>query len=109
MKNILFVCSANKDRSKTAEDYFSEKYSDHTFDSAGTNKKTCNQLGTNYIERRQLDWADRVYVMESKHHKAIKELYGKQHSNKIHVLNIRDIYSYGSKDLTTLLESKIDL
>ncbi len=39
MKSILFVCSANKDRSKTADDYFSKHYPDLSFDSAGTNKK----------------------------------------------------------------------
>lgn len=47
MKNILFVCSANKDLLKTAEDYFSKKHSD----SAGTNKSSCNQLFTNYISK----------------------------------------------------------
>jgi len=52
--NILFVCSANKDRSKTAEDYFSEQFPNINFDSAGTNKKICNQLGTNYLEDYQL-------------------------------------------------------
>ena len=49
MKNILCVCSANKERSKTAQDYFSERYPDIHFDSAGTNKHTCKNLGTNYI------------------------------------------------------------
>jgi predicted protein tyrosine phosphatase len=50
MQNILFICSANKDRSKTGEDYFAEQYPDLNFESAGTNQKTCNQLGTNFIE-----------------------------------------------------------
>lgn len=105
--NILFICSANKDRSKTAEDYFSENYSDHIFDSAGTNEKTCNQLGTNYIEEYQLEWADKIYTMESKHYKAIKEIYGNQYSKKISVLYIRDIYKYGSKDLVEIIINKI--
>ena len=107
--NILFICSANKDRSKTAEDYFSEKYSEFSFDSAGTNKKICNQLGTNYIEDYQLDWADKIYVMENKHLKAIKELFGNQYYNKTHVLNIRDVYKYGSKELMGILEKKVIL
>ena len=42
-KTILFVCSANKQRSKTAEDYFSSKYADFHFISAGTNRKICEQ------------------------------------------------------------------
>jgi predicted protein tyrosine phosphatase len=109
MINILFICSANKDLSKTAEDYFSENYSGYRFDSAGTNKKTCNQLGTNYIEEDQLDWADKIYAMESKHLKAIRALYGNQYSKKIRVLNIRDIYNYDSEDLIEILRNKVIL
>lgn len=109
MKTLLFICSANKDRSKTAEDYFSEKCANIQFDSAGTNKKICDQLGTNFISEEQLNLADEVYVMESKHLKAIKELFGNQYTRKISVLQIRDIYTYGSADLIAVLESKIPI
>jgi predicted protein tyrosine phosphatase len=97
--NILFICSANKDRSKTAEDYFSKKYAQFSFDSAGTNKKIYSQLGTNYIQDDQLELADKIYVMENKHLKAVKALFGNVFFNKIHVLNIEDVYKYGAKDL----------
>ena len=107
MKNILFVCSANKDRSRTAEDYFSEKYPDIQFDSAGTNKTICQKLGTNYINEEQLEWADEVFVMETKHLKAIQNIYGNKYFNKINVLNINDIYQYGAKDLIEILASKV--
>ena len=106
MKSILFVCSANKDRSKTAEDYFSNHYPDVSFDSAGINKKTCNKLGTNYICIEQLDLADEIFVMENKHLIAIKELFGGKYYNKITVLNINDIYKYGSKELIEVLTAK---
>lgn len=107
MKSILFVCSANKDRSKTAEDYFSKHYPNLSFDSAGTNKNTCNKLGTNYISEEQLDLADNVFVMENKHLKVIKEVFGNTYYNKITVLNINDIYKYGSKELIEILKTKI--
>lgn len=107
MKNILFVCSANKDRSKTAEDYYSKHYPDLYFDSAGTNKNTCNKLGTCYIIKEQLDLADKVFVMENKHLKALKELFGNKYYNKVTVLNINDIYKYGSKELIKILKTKI--
>jgi predicted protein tyrosine phosphatase len=106
MKSILFVCSANKDRSKTAEDYFSKHYPNLSFDSAGTNKNTCNKLGTNYISEEQLYLADKVFVMENKHLKAIKELFGNKYYSKITVLNISDIYKYGSKELIEILKAK---
>jgi predicted protein tyrosine phosphatase len=106
MKNILFICSANKDRSKTAEDYFSEQYPKFSFDSAGTNKKICNQLGTNYIEEHQLNWADKIYVMESKHSRTINDRYGSKFNNKIIILNIKDVYQYGSSELIEVLKNK---
>ena len=42
----LFVCSANKQRSKTAEDYLSGLNPEHEFLSAGTNHKICFKEGT---------------------------------------------------------------
>ena len=104
--NVLFICSANKDRSKTAEDHFSEIYTNYHFDSAGTNKKICNSLGTNYIEDYQLDWADKIYVMENKHLMALQTIYGNAYYNKV---NIRDVYKYGSKELIDILEKSITL
>jgi len=62
-KNILFICSANKDRSKTTEDYFSEKYPDFNFRSAGTGIKLCYKLGTNPLKAEDIEWADTVYTM----------------------------------------------
>lgn len=109
MKSILFICSANKDRSKTAEDYFSKQYPDLYFDSAGTNKNTCNKLGTNYIRQEQLDLVDKVFVMENKHLKAIKEVFGNKYYNKIIVLNIKDVYPYASKELIEILKAKISI
>lgn len=109
MKNILFVCSANKDRSKTAEDYFSKCYPDLYFDSAGTNKNTCDKLGTNYISPAQLNSADKVFVMENKHLKAIKATFGNTYYSKITVLNINDVYKYGSKELIEILRIKVIL
>ena len=107
MKTVLFICSANKDRSKTAEDYFSNHYPDLQFDSAGTNKSICNQLGTNYINETQLNDADVIFVMEQKHLDSIKKTFGNQYYNKTKVLHIKDIYKYGSKALIEVLESRI--
>ncbi|MCW8897307.1 MAG: phosphotyrosine protein phosphatase [Flavobacteriales bacterium] len=105
--NILFVCSANKDRSKTAEDYFAIKYPKIEFDSAGINKKICDQLGTNYIDKEQVGWADKIYVMETKHKQAIRSIFGNDYSKKIVVLHIKDIYKYNDKELIKILEGKV--
>jgi len=73
MKNILFVCSANKQRSKTAEDYFSSKYANYNFDSIRTNQKKCNKEGTHFITEDRLNWANIVYVMEQRRKKLVNE------------------------------------
>lgn len=108
MHNILFICSANKDRSKTGEDYFAEKYQNLNFKSAGTNQKTCNQQGTNFIELEQLDWADSIYVMETKHANFINQFYENKFRNKVNVLYIKDIYKYNQKELINLLKDKLE-
>jgi len=106
-KHILFVCSANKDRSRTAEDYFSQHYPDICFDSAGTNAKICRQLGTTYITENQLAVADQVLVMENKHRQALLQTFGTTYAHKISVLHIRDIYPYGAKALIDVLRERV--
>ena len=108
MQNILFICSANKDRSKTAEDYFSKKYPNLNVYSSGTNQKTCFQLGTNFIQLLQLDWADSIYVMETKHLEFINQFSERKHREKIEILQIKDIYTYNQKELLGLLKDKFD-
>ena len=107
--NILFICSANIQRSKTAEDYFAEKYPHHNFDSAGTNAKICHQEGTNYIDNDMLQWADIIYVMESKHRKKVLEIARGKPFGKIVVLHIPDRFKYFQKELIEILVEKITI
>jgi predicted protein tyrosine phosphatase len=106
-QNILFVCSANKQRSKTAEDYFSLSFKDLNFKSAGTNIKLCNKEGTNPLDMEMLDWADLVLVMENKHKEIINKNTGSKYKKKIMVLDVQDIYKYYQKELLEILEIKI--
>lgn len=108
MKNILFVCSANKQRSKTASDYFSEKLPSYNFDSAGTNHKICHKEGTIPLTENLMQWADIVFVMENKHLKVITENGGSHFRKKINVLSIPDRYKYYQKELIELLELKAE-
>ena len=103
--HVLFVCSANVDRSKTAQDFYAEQFSNHGFRSAGTNHTLCQQHGTNPLEQEDLDWADLILVMENKHHDWIREnldTKGKQ----VEILGIEDTYSYYSIKLIELLQQK---
>tara|TARA_R110001583_G_scaffold1444_5_gene11462 strand:- start:1679 stop:2005 length:327 start_codon:yes stop_codon:yes gene_type:complete len=103
----LFICSANKQRSKTAEDYFAEKCPEHNFKSAGTNRKICRKEGTTELTEDLLEWADRIFVMEKKHFGQIQKHTGSTYYSKIEVLNIRDIYKYYDADLIAILEEKV--
>lgn len=109
MRKILFVCSANVDRSKTAEDHFSAKHTEMAFRSSGTNQSICFQEGTNYLNEEDLEWADTIYAMERKHLKAIKSFSKLKLGNKIKILNIPDHYKYNDTQLIQELESEISL
>ena len=106
IQRILFVCSANKERSKTADDHFSAKFPDLEFDSGGTNHKICNQEGTQPLEEYQVEWADIVLVMEEKHRQFAQQLTKGNYGQKIRVLGIKDVYRYNAPDLIELLEAK---
>ncbi|WP_055435778.1 hypothetical protein [Lacinutrix algicola] len=104
---VLFICSANKQRSKTAEDYFASKYNAHEFLSAGTNIKICRKEGTTELTEDLLEWAAVVYVMEKRHLEQIQKHTGSRYYSNIIVLDIPDIYKYYDGELITLLEEKV--
>lgn len=106
---ILFICSANKQRSKTAEDYFAVKFPEHEFLSAGTNLKICRKEGTTELTEDLLEWADKVYVMEKKHLDQIQKHTGSKYYSKVKVINIPDIYEYYDKALLRILDERIML
>jgi predicted protein tyrosine phosphatase len=105
-KNILFVCSANLQRSKTAEDYFSSLYPNLHFQSAGTNVKLCQKEGTNPLNEKIMSWADVVLVMEQKHAKYIKTTFSNHFHSKIIILSIEDKFNYYQPELLELLRLK---
>lgn len=107
VQTILFVCSANKQRSKTAEDYFSSKYDDIHFLSAGTNIKICEREGTNPLTIEVLEQADLIFVMEQKHKKQISDYLNGKLKKELTVLNIPDIYKYYQKELIEILDRKV--
>lgn len=105
MKKILFVCSANIDRSKTAEDLFSKQFPNLSFRSAGTNHKICNQEGTNALCQDDYDWAHLIIVMEQKHNKWMESNL-QINGRKTKILHIKDTYKYYSPTLRAILQEK---
>jgi predicted protein tyrosine phosphatase len=106
MKHFLFVCSANKQRSKTGEDYFSALYPHLTFSSAGTHLKVCEKEGTTPLSEEMLMEADLVFVMEQKHFQQINRHTAGKYGRKIVVLGIDDLYKYYQSGLIELLVEK---
>lgn len=55
-----------------------------------------------------LEWADRVFVMESRHRKAVETRFGKSARRApVVVLGIRDNYRFMDPDLIRLLRAKM--
>lgn len=100
--NVLFVCSRNEWRSRTAETIFKN---DNQFQvrSAGTSK-----TARIYINQGLINWADLIFVMEDHHKKRLKELFRKAIQQKeIIVLDIPDEYKYMDEELIKELQDTV--
>ncbi|MDZ7705558.1 MAG: hypothetical protein U5L04_13870 [Trueperaceae bacterium] len=102
--NILFVCSANRLRSPTAEDMFagSEHYNAR---SAGTHPHAEQRVSQDMI-----DWADRVFVMSERTdgHKTFLENNFDVGGAEIYDLDIPDVYGRGDPTLVERLREGLE-
>lgn len=100
--NLLFICSRNKWRSRTAEDLFKRQYGYDVL-SAGTAESARVK-----VNQKLLMWADVIFVMERKHKKRLQEKFPLNIINKeVIVLNIPDEYQYMDKKLVVLLNHSV--
>lgn len=100
--NILVVCGRNKKRSRTAEFIFKN---DDRFNirSAGLSPKSDRKVSEN-----DLNWADLVFVMETRQRAKIWVLYRHIELPTIEVLNIPDDYEFMDKELVEMLSDRIN-
>lgn len=105
--NILFLCTANVQRSKTAEELFLAIDKSNNYKSAGLSKKYVDKAGTTLCTEELLDWADKIYVFEDFHIEIISRYTDKKHLNKITNLKIEDKYQYFQRELVLLLLQKL--
>lgn len=95
----LFICSANQDRSPTAEEIFADWDGVET-DSAGLNNDAVTPLSG-----EQLACADIVFVMEKAHRSKLSARFRAHLKGKrVICLNIADRYLYRDPELIRLLE-----
>lgn len=106
---ILFVCSANVNRSTTAELWFSWRNRENDYKSAGSNRFACNKYGGNLVTRKNLNWADRVICMEDKNKKEIQDFFGNSFDSKMEVAGIKDNYKFLELDLIFEFIEKIKM
>lgn len=100
--NALFVCSANKLRSPTAERVFSGRPGIET-DSAGL-LETADLV----LSPEQIEWADIIFVMEKRHRTKLSKKFRRYINGKrIICLDIPDDYDYMQPELIALLERKV--
>ena len=105
--NVLFVCSSNLHRSKTAQDYFKQELSGCQFQSAGTNQKSCTKHNTTFLSEEMLEWASVVYVMEAHHLNLINQATAFGYNSKMMVLGVPDVYTYWQDELIRDLDPKV--
>ena len=97
--NALFVCSANRLRSPTAEQVFSTWPGIET-DSAGLS-------GGVLLSVEQIEWADVIFVMEKAHRNKLSKKFGRHLNGKrVVCLDIPDDYEFMDPELIKLLEAK---
>lgn len=101
MTKVLFVCSANLDRSPTAEALFRD-HPGIEVASAGTLRDAVTPLG-----QAHLAWADLVLVMEEAHRDTIAQRFGE--TRKVVVLGIPDDFRRGDPELVKLLHARVPL
>ncbi len=104
MSNILFICTANRDRSRTAEIYFQNKYPEHRFRSAGINKYLSERHGGIHLKQYMLDVADRIICAEYVHQEYIVQKIDKKYLSKIEVLSLEDTEGFMSEQLINKLK-----
>ncbi|MEM6321835.1 MAG: protein tyrosine phosphatase [Bacteroidota bacterium] len=100
--NLLFVCSKNQWRSRTAETIFKNNGT-HQVKSAGTSNTARIKL-----TQWHLDWADLIFVMEQKHRIIIQSNFQIASSDeRLIVLDIPDEYPYMDEALIAELETVV--
>lgn len=99
---ILFICSRNKWRSRTAEEIFNN-FNGYIVRSAGTEDGARVKVTDGHI-----GWADLIFVMEKKHIRRLKDKFGFLLSEKKVInLDIPDDYRFMDEELIDILKSRV--
>jgi predicted protein tyrosine phosphatase len=94
----LFICNLNRNRSKTAERIFKDKFE----------TKSAGLFSGKLVDEEMLLWADVIFVMDDDQLSEVQARFPSlQLKKKIVSLDISNAYSYNDPDLIELLEEKM--
>ena len=100
--HLLFICSQNKLRSPTAEEMY-RNFPGYEARSAGIDAG-CRQRVTEGL----INWADRIFVMESKHRSYLQRRFSDAIERKAVIcLRIPDDYEFNDPELIKLLKANL--
>ncbi len=99
--NLLFICSRNKWRSRTAETIFKDRPG-FQVRSAGTEPSARIK-----VNQKMIDWAEMIFVMEKKHKQRLQQKFAFDPDAEIIVLDIPDEYQYMDSELVEMLENSV--
>ena len=102
LRRVLFVCSANHDRSPTAERLFNHWNNNWEAKSAGILPYARTRLTQDLI-----DWDDLILVMEQYHSEFIYANFNCDANKKVIVLGISDIYPRDDPELVQELKHRV--
>lgn len=95
---VLFICNQNENRSKTAEELFKDRFQ----------TKSAGLFNESPVKASDIEWADKIIVMEDSQRSEIAKRFPKQYIQKqIVSLDIPDIYKYNQPQLIEILNSKV--
>ncbi len=98
LMKVLFICNQNKNRSKTAEEIFCDKFE----------TKSAGLFCSKPVSKKELSWADVVMVMEEEQRHELAKRFPKLYLQKrILNLDIPDVYNHGDPRLVSSLKSKV--
>jgi predicted protein tyrosine phosphatase len=96
--NVLFLCNQNENRSKTAEETFSELFE----------TKSAGLFNEHPVTRGHVAWADVIFVMEDRQRKEIADRFPEEYLKKrILSLDVPDIYRRNDPTLIAVLNSRM--
>jgi predicted protein tyrosine phosphatase len=98
---LLFVCTANIDRSPTGENIFKSQPGFEA-KSAGT----LENYATVPLSRELIDWADVIFCMERQHRSCVLKI-SRKAAKKTVVLDIQDQYYWNQPELVSLIKDKV--